>query len=76
METTFDVSGYTVSTPVTPVGSGRFGSVSSLNMFGRPLPGLASEMRVKSMSDIHQQVLKEKNEAMNLAASTEMLNKL
>lgn len=81
METTFDVGGNTVSTPVaTPAvatGAGRrFGSTTDLHLIGRPLPGMASDMRWKSVTDIRHAAAKEQESAMSRATSSEVLSRL
>ncbi|VDO34495.1 unnamed protein product [Brugia timori] len=60
METTFDVDGNMISTPIETSGilSSSFcvnhhsGSNRSLHLFGIPLPGLATHIRCKSNTDI------------------------
>ncbi|VDN25542.1 unnamed protein product [Gongylonema pulchrum] len=80
METTFDLFGNTLSTPVaTPVKAGEkphFGSTTSLHLLGRPLPGLAAEMKCKSVTDIRLAAAREKQAALSRASSSEVLNQL
>lgn len=60
METTFDIAGNMISTPLKTAellsssfsANHRPGSNRSLHLFGIPLPGLAAHMRCKSVTDI------------------------
>lgn len=77
METTFDIAGNMISTPIknTKLLSSSFsvnhhpGSNRSLHLLGIPLPGLAAHMRCKSTNDIPLDIAATANKTNELTVS-------
>uniref|UniRef100_A0A0R3RXL4 Uncharacterized protein n=1 Tax=Elaeophora elaphi TaxID=1147741 RepID=A0A0R3RXL4_9BILA len=88
METTFDIAGNMISTPIKSMGvllssftHRHPGSNRSLRMFGIPLPGLAAHMRSKSTTDIPLDIAattvnKKDEPAVSRVISPDLLNRM